>query len=327
MAVISDLKIAFIGVGHWHTPLYIPAVNEANLKVVAVSDENSTTAERYAKKLSCKAYTDPLKLMDTEHPDFLIAFAKHSETAQLCVEIINRGIAFSIEKPMMNVDDVRRVKDLADQKHVFCSIPFTWRYSQLVRDLKKALNPTSIENINFVFMCGHPDRYLKTSPWVLEPAISGGGVMNNCNVHFIDMAFYFTESTSAEVLASAFQYGKGFEVEDYGSTIFRMSNGTSVVMQIGYAFPDDAVNKYDNRWNIATKEGYITVHNNRVETRIFGKPTHVEHISTFSEDYYPVYVQESLQEYLAGKTPTVGLSEMLRTRIVMDDIIKKAKEK
>jgi predicted dehydrogenase len=327
MTAISDLKIAFIGVGHWHVPLFMPAVCEGNLNVVAVSDENRATAEKYAKKLSCKAYTDSLQLMDTERPDFIFAFAKHSETAKLCIEIINRGIPFSIEKPMMNAEEVRKVKDLADQKHVFCAIPFTWRYSKLVRDLKKSLDPKSIENMNFVFMCGHPDRYLKTSPWVLEPAISGGGVMNNCNVHFIDMAFYFTDSTSAEVLASAFQYGKGFEVEDYGATIFRMSSGASVVMQIGYAFPDDAVNKYDNRWNIATKEGYITIHENRVETRTFGKPTTVEHVSTFSEDYYPVYALETLQECLAGKKPTVGLSEMLRTRIVMDDIIKKGKAK
>ena len=38
---IQDLKLAFIGVSHWHVPLYLRAVKSDSLNVVAVSDDSA----------------------------------------------------------------------------------------------------------------------------------------------------------------------------------------------------------------------------------------------------------------------------------------------
>ena len=52
----EKMKIALLGVSHWHLPLYLPGLPENS--VVGISDDNIGIAERYAGKYSCPAYQD-----------------------------------------------------------------------------------------------------------------------------------------------------------------------------------------------------------------------------------------------------------------------------
>jgi predicted dehydrogenase len=334
MATISDLKIAFVGVCHWHAPLFFPAVRQANLNVVAVADGDEVIANKHAKTLGCKAYTDAGRLMDVECPDFVFAFGKHSEMAGECIEIIERGIPFSIEKPVgLTVEEVRNVKDLADKKGLFCSSPLIWRYSKVAHELKKNIKSEDIIDLSFKFIVGPPQRYLANSPWMLDPSYSGGGCITNTAQHFWDMAFYLTESDKAEVLASIFHYTNDYPIEDYGSIMLRMSSGASVTIHMAFAFPQDEVSLYNQHWEIATKKGYYMLGDNKLETRLFNKESKagpadvtIVPVCTFNDYYFPVYVRKTLQEYADGNPPTVGLKDMLRSREILDEVIKKAKE-
>ena len=49
MKDIHDIRTAFLGVSHWHVPLYMRAVEQDGLQVVAVSDENQDMAAGYGK--------------------------------------------------------------------------------------------------------------------------------------------------------------------------------------------------------------------------------------------------------------------------------------
>ena len=44
----EKMKIALLGVSHWHLPLYLPGLPENS--VVGISDDNIGIAERYAGK-------------------------------------------------------------------------------------------------------------------------------------------------------------------------------------------------------------------------------------------------------------------------------------
>ncbi len=152
---IDQLKIAFIGVSHWHVPLYLPAVETEGLNVVAVSDPDGGVANRFASQLGCRAYTDGCELMDKEKPDFVFAFDVHSHMPALAKEIIRRGIPFSIEKPLgVCAQDVADVKEAAEQGGVFCAIPFIWRYTQLIHDFQKAVRPEDITHLSYTFVAG-----------------------------------------------------------------------------------------------------------------------------------------------------------------------------
>ena len=324
MDKINHLKIAFLGVSHWHVPLYLEAVKKEKLYVAAVSDPNPACAAKVGAELGCGVYTDALELMDKEKPDFVFAFDMHCRMPALAEEIIARNIPFSIEKPLgCSAKDVERIADLAQKRGVFCAIPFIWRYSELVRELKQNIRPEDFVNFSFIFIAGPPSRYEASSPWMLEKKLAGGGCMTNLGVHFIDMALYLSGSDSAKVQGSQFHYVNGYDVEDSAEAVCRLSSGASLVLQTGYAYPMDSENKRDNRWNFTTRNGYYTIGDGRMESRIYGQKSKISLLSTDSDVYYPVYTVKTLEQYLAGEEPAAGLSDMVRTRRILDEIIRK----
>lgn len=318
---LSKLRLAIIGASHWHVPLFTAA--KEKLRIVAVSDEKADAAEKYAGLFSCKAYTDPIALMEQVKPDFIFAFGKHCDTAALSLEIIKRGIPFSVEKPLgLNAEQVRQVRDAAKAKGVYCSLPLIWRYSDTMPWLVRQIDPADVLNLSFSFICGPTSRYLNTSPWLLERCKAGGGCMTNLGVHFLDMGFWLTGSDDAEVLGASYQYAEPYDVETYATALVRMSSGASMTVQTGYAYPMTE-SKRDNHWRFTTRKGYYSLENGQLETRLFGDETTVkiQEVITDQDLYFPVYTVRTLRDYMEGKAPAASLDDMLRVRRLMDQII------
>ncbi|MCD8121753.1 MAG: Gfo/Idh/MocA family oxidoreductase [Clostridiales bacterium] len=323
MKTIQELKLAFIGVSHWHVPLYYQAVRREGLTVVAVSDHNEELAKRDAKAFGCTAYTDATQLLNQEHPDFVFAFAPHYEMPELALSLIARRIPFAIEKPLgINADDVETVMHAAEEANVFCAIPFVWRYSSLVQDFKNRVRPDEIVHMAFKFVAGPPSRYLATSPWMLKTELAGGGCMTNLGVHFLDLAMYLTECTDAQVLSGCYQRQTEYDIECYATSLLRLGTGASLVLETGYAYPME-VTQRDNRWNIVTKTGYYTLEQDYFEERVYGEKTIRRVMSTDSDVYYPIFVRETLRQYLNGEKPKAGLKDMLAVRRVLDEMNQK----
>ncbi len=315
---IQDLRIAFVGVSHWHVPLYLRAVHSDRLRVVGVSDPNPAIAEQTAAGLSCPAYSDALTLLDAQKPDFVFAFAPHHEMPALADMLLERDIPFAMEKPMgLCAQDVERI--LKKGKDAFCAVPFVWRYSELVRGFKARVAPEDIVHLAFRFVAGPPSRYLANCPWMLKTALAGGGSMTNLGVHFLDMAMYLTDCTDAKVLASSYQRHTEYDIECYASALLQFTGGASMTLETGYAYPME-VTQRDNRWNIVTKNGYYTLEQDYFEERVYGEKTVRRVMSTDSDVYYPVFVRETLRQYLAGERPLAGLPEMLAVRRLLDEM-------
>lgn len=325
MRTIESVRIAFIGVSHWHVPLYFWALEKANLNIVAVCDPDIKKAQSYADKYHCECYTEEDKLLKEVKPEFVFAFAPHNQMPELALKLIDQKIAFTMEKPLgICVEDVRKVKKAADDAGVFCAIPFVWRYSNLIQDFKKKVKSDEILHLAFKFIAGPPSRYINTSPWMLETKRAGGGCMTNLGVHFIDMAMFLTDSTDAEVIASSYHYASEYDIETYATSLVKLSSGATLLLETGYAFPMDKERR-DNRWNIVTRDGYYTLGNNCFEERVYGCDTVKTEMSTDSDVYYPGFVLETLKQYLAHERPRAGLPELLLTRQVLDDMNNKAK--
>ena len=266
----TDLKIALIGVSHWHVPLYVNGLGGMN--VVAVSDERDDIVAEYADRLHCRYYTDYRKLVEIEKPDFVFAFAQHNRMKELSLFLIENSIPFSMEKPMgLNLADVEEIAQMAEDKNAFIAVPFVWRYSDTVQLLKEKILNTSIVHMSFKFVAGPPSRYLATSNWMLSRRTAGGGCMTNLGVHFLDMALYLTDAKDASVLSSVYQYGREYDIELYASSMLKMDTGASLLLETGYAYPMDKQAKRENRWTIVTENGYYILAENQLEAREYGK--------------------------------------------------------
>lgn len=327
MKRIESVRIAFIGISHWHVPLYLRARKQKDLNFVAMSDPDETKVKPLAMEYDCAWYTDYYQLLDEVQPEFVFAFAPHDQMPDLAKELIRRKIPFSMEKPLgICLEDVLEVKKAADEAGVFCAIPFVWRYSELIQNFKKEVDPSDILHMSFKFIAGPTERYEIPSPWMLETNRAGGGCMTNLGVHFIDMALYLTNSEKGDVLASSYHLASRYDIETYATSLVKLSSGATLLLETGYAYPMDTEAR-DNRWNIVTKNGYYTLGDNCFEKRIFGKETVKIPMSTDSDDYYPIFVLESLRQYLEGETPRAGLEELVPVRGILDNMNKIAKEK
>lgn len=313
---VNELRIAFLGVSHWHVPLYFPGLPENS--VVAVSDASPEIAGRFAGQLNCACYTDWRKLLDEVKPDFAFAFARHCDMKEMALELIARGVPFTMEKPMgMAAADVEEIIAAADAAHAFCAIPFVWRYSDTVAQLKQGLLNGKIIHMSYRFIAGPPSRYLETSPWMLHADTAGGGCMTNLGVHFIDMALNLSDSDSAQVLASVYQYGE-YDIETYATSLLKLSSGASLTLETGYAYPMEDGVKRENRWTIVTENGYYTLAENCLEAREYNKPVVRIPLSTDSDVYYPKFAAASLEDFVNGRRPRAALPEMLTTRRILD---------
>ena len=311
------MKIALLGVSHWHLPLYLPGLPAGS--IVGISDENPAIAARIAAPYGCPAYRDYRQLIKETAPDFVFAFAPHSQMKEVSMYLLNAGIPFSMEKPCgLNSDEVEQLYNTCQQKNGFVSIPFVWRYSDTVNDLKNIYLKKPIIHMSFRFIAGPPSRYLATSRWMLSQETAGGGCMTNLGVHFIDMAMYLTDSTSVRTLASAYQYASEYDIETYATSLLRLPTGASLLLESGYAFPTSEHAKRENRWTIVTENGYYILAENQLELREYNaQPTAVP-LNTDSDAYYSVYARTTLEDMASGTAPRASLKEMLDTRRVLD---------
>ena len=316
---VEDLKVAFIGVSHWHVPLYFPAFSKGMIRAVSDPDEN--IAKKFSFQLECSCYTDWRKLLDEIKPDFVFAFAPHCEMKAMALELVSRKLPFAMEKPMgLNSKEVSEIVEAVDKNNIFCAIPFVWRYSDTVKRLKESILKTKIIHMNYRFIAGPPSRYLESSKWMLSSKTAGGGCMTNLGVHFIDMALYLTDSTSAKVLSSIYQYNNEYDIEIYASSLLKMDNGASLALETGYAFPMDEKEKRENHWCIVTEDGYYTLTNNCLEAREFGKEVEKISLSTDSDVYYPIFAKTTLDDFVNGRRPRASSHEMLTVSHILDDM-------
>ena len=321
----SKLKVALLGVSHWHLPLYLAGLPENS--VVGVSDDSVEIAERFARPYGCKAYTNYKEMISEVKPDFVFAFAPHYLMHEVASYLIDKRIGFTIEKPAgLNAQEVYDLYNKAEQNKVFCAIPFVWRYSDTVNDLKDHYLKSKIIHMSYKFVAGPPSRYLATSKWMLSKSTAGGGCMTNLGVHFIDMALYLTDSKSAKALSSIYQYPTEYDIETYASSMLSLENGASLLLESGYAYPMTENEKRENRWTIVTEDGYYILAENNLEMRIFGHETKHISLNTDSDPYYEIFARTTLQDFVAGNVPRASLKEMLATRIILDDMDKLALE-
>ncbi len=323
---MENLKIAFLGVSHWHVPLYFAGLPENS--VVAVSDDDAAIAANTAKRFCCPSYTDGQQMIRETKPDFVFAFAPHSRMYSVAAYLLEQNIPFTMEKPAgLNRREVENLYNTAEQKGAFCAIPFVWRYSDTVNDLKNRYLTSKILHMSYKFVAGPPSRYLETSRWMLSSETAGGGCMTNLGVHFIDMALYLTNSASADTLASIYQYGSEYDIETYASSMLRLDSGASLLLESGYAYPMSEGAKRENRWTIVTEDGYYTLAENNLEMRVYGRDPENIALNTDSDPYYAIFTRTTLQDFVGGNRPRASLKEMLAVRTILDEMNTKAETK
>src|SRR3954447_16002011 len=94
------VRVAFIGVSHWHAPMYYdPASKSAGVQIVAITDDDPHVVGPVSKLLGAKGFTDYREMIAVIRPDLVFAFGRHCDMADIANALVDGKIPFIIEKP------------------------------------------------------------------------------------------------------------------------------------------------------------------------------------------------------------------------------------
>ncbi|MBM3473122.1 MAG: Gfo/Idh/MocA family oxidoreductase [Armatimonadetes bacterium] len=312
------MRVAVIGVGHWHaTQMYIPVLKASGADIVAVSDPDADALER--AEVECPRFLDHRELLAAAKPDFAFAMAPHCDMTALASDLVEAGQPFAMEKPMGT--DWRALHDVAakaGEKGLFAAVALVTRYYPLVEKLADMMLTGELgAPVHYYsrLFAGTPQRYRDWHvDWMLDPARAGAGPLYNFGPHVIDIFLHLFKDPITSVSASATHRLHKEAIEDLASVSFRTQGGAVGVVEVSYTHPD----AYERYFSLTTTTLHVggKIEGDTIRFRD-GRVIDVAPDRTASETY-EVYTADTLRHFAEGLPPKASIHDMWPTLRVLN---------
>ncbi|MCY3800556.1 MAG: Gfo/Idh/MocA family oxidoreductase [Chloroflexi bacterium] len=326
MVDLSDIRVAVVGVGHWHAVIdarYVDHLLDLGTQLVAMSDPDPAIGESRSNLFEAPSYTDFREMLAETEPDFVVALGKHSDMAETGGYLVDTGYPFMMEKPMaMSAEELRPVVERAEAKGAFIAVPYAIRRSQFARratEMVKRGEFGAISHTQFRMIRPTPQRYIDCgSEWMLGSEHSGGGCLRNLGGHAFDI-FRSIAGPEVEVVAAEMSsVVHGLPVEDYAIVTLRAGDVIGTV-EAGCNYPVDGT---DGEWRIAGSEAHLIWSGDElIETRV-GKDPVVTPVD--ESGAYRDAVREILSAWKEGRPPLATARDCLLADELIDASYKMA---
>jgi predicted dehydrogenase len=315
------MKVVLLEVSHWHFPLYIDALLASGVEIVGLSERDPEIRARYASLFDCPGHLDWRELLKDTAPDAAFAFGRHGEMPVIARTLLDRRIAFAIEKPAgLDAANVADLCQLAKTAGVPVAVPLVQRVGPLQALLDRLINAEGARfaSTAWRFNAGPPSRYpLSGNGWMLDPVISGGGCLMNLAVHFVDLALGLLPSPPDWVFAHIDHCLHGAAVEDTALLTLSSEGGGRALIETGYNFPDVPA-KREYSFSLTSIEHYVQTHPGGVVIHRPGKPAELVEMNLDSDPMYGQFVERFLADIAAGREPSPGLGDLEPAMRIID---------
>lgn len=308
------MRVAIVGVSHWHLHLYLdPLLALPGVAVVGMSDSDAAVANASAAKAKCGAWTDYREMCASVRPDAVFALGYHTDMAQTAHFLIDSGIPFAMEKPCgVDAGEVAAVARHAREKGAFASVCFVMRLSPMRAIIAAAAPGERMHHLAFKFVGGLTSRYAKMkSDWVLDPNIAHGGALLNLGVHCLDLACLMLPEPPKVTAASLSNSLAGFGVEDHAIVLLKAGAATAYV-ETGYFNPPGR-GVYDQHFTFRTdRHHFIAEDAQTFEVGDEAGNWTKHQVPTTNSACYPPFVRETLRRIERSEPPVADMDDMLR---------------
>ena len=318
------IRVAAIEVGHWHS-LYDAAylktlVQLPDARLVAVQDPDPAMAAARAAELGGPpVFTDFREMLAATRPDFVIALGRPSAMAGIAHHLLDQGYPFLMEKPMgLDAAEVRGIADKAAARKAFAAVPLFQRHHPFVAHARRMLDESAfgpLSHFHFRSNRGSSARYVTWgSPWMLDPAVAGGGVLRNIGLHGIDLFIHLAGGDASVAGAQLSSRALGKPVEDYAAVLLRGPGGVIGTIEVGNVHPGGGA---DGEWKLAGRDALLIQQGGAVrcitasgEKKIAEPP---------AEQLAAVALRDALERWQRGEAPATGPEECYRAMKVVDE--------
>lgn len=315
------MRVAFIGVSHWHAPFYLePVVGLEGVTVAGVSDPDLEVARSCAARLACPSFSDYRALCDRVRPDLVFALGRHCDMADEARVLIDAGIPFAMEKPCgLNAAEVDAIAERAAARGVFAAVPFVLRQSRLLAAIRERAGGETTQHLSFRFIAGTVSRYRQAGcDWMLDPAQSGGGCTLNLGVHFFDLCRILMDPTSLRIAAAVMSNAVArLPIEDYSTVVLRSDDGTCLI-ETGYIYPAPS-SVFDMRFTIRTDRHYFIASGpDTLEAYDESGGRETLTLPTTNVPYYRDFVLDVIAQVKDHRPPLADLRDMAAVMRLVD---------
>ena len=324
------MRIAAIEVSHWHSlhdAAYLRILADIpDVQIVGLHDPSPEVAARRAAALGHPpVFTDYREMLARTKPDFVVALGQHRRMAGTAHDLLDAGVPFLMEKPMgVNAAEVAGIAEKAAAKKAFVAVPLPQRYSPFVARARQLLAEGRFGPLSHLYLrLNRPTsaRYPAwDSPWMLDPALAGGGCVRNLGSHCFDLFLLLTGEEATVTAAQLSARALGQRVEDYASVQLRTAGGVLGTIELGNTVPYPGS---DGEFKLAGRDAILIGYHDDT-LRLITADGEETTAAPPAAPLYPTAVRDILDHWRRGSPPPVGVHDLVRVVRLIDQAYERA---
>jgi len=319
-----SLSIAIVGVTHWHCERYVQMLTRRGARFVAASDADPVAGAQAASKYGVPFFADTADMLEAVKPDFAVVVPRHDRALAEVRAVVEHRVPMLLEKPMgRDAVESRATADIVKGSGLYAAMCFPNRHLE-IWDVYQALAASgelgTVIHAHFRTINGPPARYIEYGvPWMLDPAMSGGGGLRNLGIHGAD-AIRTLAGDRALRCAGGTITSSGFHapVEDMGAGVFRTDDGFVATLEAGYSYAAMQEGG-DYEWRIAATGAYLHEANGTLAVRYRDSRQTITQVRKPGVAY-EIMVNAAIDAFERGDPPPASVDDCVRAVEVQDMI-------
>ncbi|MFC6332764.1 Gfo/Idh/MocA family protein [Paenibacillus septentrionalis] len=220
---MSKLKVAVIGCGQiartQHVPSYVKSgLAEIKYLVDGIIERADELAAEYNVPYTT---TDFEKVLADPEIDAISVCTPNASHAPISIAALNAGKHVLCEKPAaLSYTEALEMKQAADRNNKILNIGVVNRFNTAVNKIKELVEAGELGDLYHVYCSFRSHRSIPGlgGPFTSKEK-SGGGVLIDWGVHFLDLIFYILGENTKALTVSGAAYGElGRNIKEYAYT-------------------------------------------------------------------------------------------------------------
>jgi len=233
---MSKVRIGFIGCGGiagWHAQRLAPV---SDAQIVALCDTSAPALkgfkERNPKLAKAPTFADWREMLDKVKLDAIEVHTPHTLHYEQIMAGLDRGLHVLTEKPMVcSTTHAFAIAKKVQETGLKLQVSYQWIFDNRFRHAQKLVASGELGEVLFVnAVLSQEWKLSQKGTWRQDPALSGGGQLNDSGSHLVNIILWIGGLVPSEV--AAFVDNRGTPVDINSAVSVRFENGAQATIGV-----------------------------------------------------------------------------------------------